>query len=617
MIRIDAKNSLHNIMHRSLGRTGIFSITIWLFILMSCSDNPTEPQPNPETIEEVIESGNDFEEVKESEEVVDSSMTTFEEDGTIWRCSSKTYSVVKAPDDYPNFNPNAEIIFPGNLLQGKTLDQATPEPISVGRGPGTIVMNILNGGDRFSETVPIVNLDNIVNAQNRILNGFNGPKPANFSFTMNEVNSQTQLALELNVNFHSLTTDIKSSLSFSSGRRYNRFLVKLNQSYFTMVYQLPVSYDEVFSADVTSEDLAPFIGPGNPATFISSVTYGRQFYMLIESTSSKSEMRASIDASFRAAVTGGGLSGSSQYVTSLENREVKAFALGGDDQLALSAVLGGFEQLKNYLTQGADIRTGVPLSYQVRALKKPYPVVKTKVATEYEVKDCKPIALNSQDELFWYRADSLVSTANGNITEWGDSFGRQNKAIVVDNQQFLPVTKVADALNGLPALRFWSANRVGGDYFQNNPAHFVNTNYTIFAVVNIKSGYFMWGEDHADYRQLHTGYRDENTFTLDHYAHWLNVNTTNLGEFQLFTLVFDVQDGMSIYENGIFRGNDPNKTEPLQSNNGASLGLFNGTDVDPGYIAEIRAYGTALDDEDRNVIEEIMMRKYALGSYGN
>jgi hypothetical protein len=597
-------------------------ITVFFTIVLfttACEENATQPKSDvPETIEELVELGNDFEEVVESEVVLDSSVSTFEEDGTIWRCKSKTISVTTAPEEYSNFNPNAEIMFPGNLLQGKTLDSATPEPISVSRAGGTIVMNILNGGGRYSETVPAVNLDNVNAAQNSILAGFNGPKPANFSFTMQEVDSEEQLALALKVNVKSLATNVKTSLSFTSGKRYNRFLVKLNQSYFTMIYQLPTSYAEVFAPGVKPEDLTPFIGPGNPATFISSITYGRIFYMLIESTESKKAMRASIDASFRAAVTNGSMSANAKYVSELTNREVKAFALGGDDQLALGAVLGGFEELKTYLTDGADIGTGVPLSYNVRALKKPYPVVKTKVATEYVVKDCEPIALNSQDEIFWYRADSLVIEQNGNIIEWGDSFGRQNKANLVPQNNFLPVTVIPNAIKGHPALRFWSKDGASGDYFQNNPAHLVNTNYTIFAVVNLQLGWYMWGADASDYRQFHTGYRNANVYTMDHYNEWLNINTTNLGDFQLFTLVFDVQNGMTIYENGVMRGTEPNNTHELLSNNNPKIGLrYWGTGTHEAHIAEISAYGKALDDNERKIVEEIIMRKYGLGIYGN
>ena len=44
-----------------------------------------------------------------------------------------------------------------------------------------------------------------------------------------------------------------------------------------MVYQTPSSVDELIDPSVSSQQLAQYAGPGNPATYISSVTYGRQF----------------------------------------------------------------------------------------------------------------------------------------------------------------------------------------------------------------------------------------------------------------------------------------------------------------------------------------------------
>ena len=605
--------------------TRITALSIFMFlVLIGCSKNATDPQQNePETIGELIASVEDFEDVVPSEVVVDSATTTFEEDGTVWQCETKTISLVSAPNDFPNFNPNASVVFPGNLLQGKSLDLATPEPISTNRAPGTIVLTTINADSNFSgsysETVDEISLSQVIDAQNRILSNNQGPLAANFSFTMEEVSSEQQLSVALKAKVDTWTTSLKAAMRFSSGKRYNRFLVKLTQQFYTMAYELPAGYDEVFAPGVTMEQLRPFIGPGNPATFISSVTYGRIFYMLIESTESKTAMQASIDASFRAAVANGSLGANVKYVNQLSDRVVKAYALGGDSQLALDAVIGGFDQLRSYLTQGADVRTGQQLSYEVRALKQPYPVVKSKIATEYTVQDCTPIALNSQNEIFWYRADTLLQQNGGQISEWGDAFGLQNKAVYVNNNGNLPVTVVPNIANGKPALRFWSANSLGGDYFTNSPAHLVNTNYTLFAVVNSPKGLFMWGNPggNTSSPRFQAGFHDENTLRLQHDFQILDVNTSNLGDFQLFTFVFDVQNGMTVYENGVRRGTAAGNISPLTNNNGASIGVHWGSNTVPAYIADIRAYGEALADSDRAIMEEIIMRRYGLGAFGN
>ena len=92
-----------------------------------------------------------------------------------------------------------------------------------------------------------------------------------------------------------------------------------------MAFQLPTSKEELFDPSVTPEQLGQYVGPGNPAAFISSVTYGRKFYLLIESTSSSVDIDASINASFGAAVAQGSLGVDAKYISDLESVRVKAF----------------------------------------------------------------------------------------------------------------------------------------------------------------------------------------------------------------------------------------------------------------------------------------------------
>ena len=88
-----------------------------------------------------------------------------------------------------------------------------------------------------------------------------------------------------------------------------------------------------FQLTVSPSELSRYVYSGNPATYISSVTYGRIFYLLVESTASRTEMEASIRATYKAAVVGGSIDGDVKYVNDLENSRIKVFALGGDPEL--------------------------------------------------------------------------------------------------------------------------------------------------------------------------------------------------------------------------------------------------------------------------------------------
>jgi hypothetical protein len=377
------------------------------------------PTTGAMTLADVIATAGAYEEAEPKDTVTDTSIESeLREDGTTWTCTVERHSAVDAPDDYATFNPNAEVIYPGSMLQGATLVDATPEPVVVRRAGGTVVINLLNASEGVSEQVDEVRQSSIVQAINDILRANSQVVPARFTYTSEEVQSREQLALSLGVNVSTLSADIRSKLSFDTDRKYNRFLVHMVQSFYTVSFDLPRSLDELFHPSVTADDLAPYVGPGNPPTYISSVTYGRRFVLLIESTSSVSEMKASIRASYDAAVVSVDLGANVKYVKDLENVNIKVFALGGDQSMATAMFNGDFQALQSFLTQGADIKTGVPLSYVVRNVLD-NTIVGVKVATDYDVKSCVPIIAEQLYSGFEQSAEGWTSYDNGGVPpEW-------------------------------------------------------------------------------------------------------------------------------------------------------------------------------------------------------
>ncbi|MFO7846788.1 MAG: hypothetical protein R6V27_09525 [Balneolaceae bacterium] len=126
---------------------------IMLILLISCSDNGTPLDPaGPDenlTFEEIFARGGNFEEIPQSRSTDTLAVTEpYNEDyntqegakDIIQRfvCSTKTLSVLDGNGKFPLFNTNADVIYPANLLQGKTLSNATPSPIPVQRAGGTI-----------------------------------------------------------------------------------------------------------------------------------------------------------------------------------------------------------------------------------------------------------------------------------------------------------------------------------------------------------------------------------------------------------------------------------------------------------------------------------------------
>lgn len=413
-----------------------------------------DPDPNtdPQTFEEVIALGGETDEFPESrttdtlavsEPQVDDRQV--EEGGNTktqrWVCTTKTLSVLDGNGQYPLFNTNADVIYPGNLLQGKTLSNATPSPIVVERAGGTISYDLNNGNLSSTFTVDKVSKSSIQDAMNNIIANSGEVVPANFQLDIEEVQSESQLALEMGLNVSTFTTKVKSNMSFSTEREYNRFLVKLTQSYYTMSFDLPTSLNQLFDESVSPEQLATYVQPDNPATFISSVTYGRIFYMLVESTSSRQEMSAKLDVSygaFRNSVDG---SVDVDSFQEMENVKIKVIAYGGDAagtfELAGEATI---QNIADKLAESTDIRAGLPLSYVVRSVERPDKIVGTSIATEYDVVNCElkgtlpPVTFQPWVDLFEDGVgaatnvrDDIVILFNGAGTEYAWFHDRQIK----------------------------------------------------------------------------------------------------------------------------------------------------------------------------------------------
>jgi hypothetical protein len=385
------------------------------------------------------------------------------------------------------------------------------------------------------------------------------------------------------------------------------------------------------------------------------VSFGRRFYLLIQSTSLRNEVEASLKASFNYATkVSGSMEGS--YMNQLENVEISAFAQGGDASLALSAVTGGAEELKKFLTEGATIRTGVPLRYKIRNLLD-NKELKVKVAGTYDVKDCVIESYNVPDSLkiAWFRADTLVTmNASNVVSKWGDAFGKNNDAMRVGSSAaYNPTLVEADGIKRInfppniyqyrdnwgscfAAWRYYSRQNLPGSYGEGlifDGGSLVNNSYTIMAVVQMKEGYFLTGSSGLS---LTIGYSTTNLWTLNHkrpfnysYTFHQSASVSNPNNYiQLFTMIYNDRDSsMRIFVNGNQRGETLRGIAPLSSFPDAMFGAwcanlsndrcggYNDMHVQAVNISEVMIMQKALTSDQRLLYEEQMKTKYNIPGY--
>jgi thiol-activated cytolysin len=369
----------------------IVLLTAGLLVLSTCTKDDNSSDAG--SFDEVIETGGEFEASISSEELVGDTTVNEIIENEVWNCTTKTYSAL-APgggnNGFPLFNPNASVVYPGSLLQGNSLKKATPDVIAVDRAGGTISYDLNNGNLSSSFTVETVAKSSIQNAMNQIIANAPDDLPANFVFNFSQVQSEQALAMELGIDYESAFVEISSDFSFSSGSTLNRILVELNQSFYTMSFDIPTSLDGLFAPSVTPEALSKYVQDGNPAAYISDVTYGRIYYMLIESTSSYQEMETEVSASFSGVVNSADADISGHTLSKLKNLKIKVMAFGGEASTTLLTVgLTDLNKLVELLAESTNISTGLPISYVVRSVLTNQ-IVSVQLATEYDVTECEP-----------------------------------------------------------------------------------------------------------------------------------------------------------------------------------------------------------------------------------
>ncbi len=99
------------------------------------------------------------------------------------QCKYTDYSLTKVPEKFVALDPNADVLWPGSLVQGKSMAGGILDPVPVKRAPGTITLSLASGGGGpFFKTMPEPSLSAATQAQNEILAAYIGKTPAKFSY---------------------------------------------------------------------------------------------------------------------------------------------------------------------------------------------------------------------------------------------------------------------------------------------------------------------------------------------------------------------------------------------------------------------------------------------------
>lgn len=588
---------------------------------------------------DVVAAGGEFQEPATHEDVVQSDPALEMIGNEPWQCTTTTIDLAKAPEEFPLFDPNVEVIWPGSLLQGASLGDATPRPIPLRRGPGRVTVSLLTGvPGGVSRDVPELSLPDVYDAANEVIAAAPNKLAARFTFTMDRVVGQEQLRVAANASVSGWGAKVSAALDLQKESAYNHYLVKLTQSFYTIAVEPPSSPGAMFAPSVTAADLARYVGPGNPAAYVSSVTYGRIFYLLIESTSSAARMESSINASFSGWGVKAGGSASVGWVGELENVRMKAFALGGDAGAAISAITADFETMQQFLADGGTVGTAAPISYVVRSVRHPDQVVRMGLTTKYDVTDCIPLMESFGEPIAWYDASAIrvggsVPVADTPLDGWKDKSSAVNDAFWDQGVTLGPAkpTFQPTLVNSLmPAVTFFTS-ALGQSSFRFYGGGFARDAYSIVLVAAFSRQAGQYGysvlrtsDELGQTPGLDIGFVPGTATGGDFIMADLRFGNGAAGAsahrnaddvFRVYTFVYDATAGMRYWVNGTLAAEDPTAVAPVTWFFNARIGTLSSMGLPaPGSIsvAEMMAYRGALTDVQRQYVETSLMWKYRM-----
>ncbi len=319
------------------------------------------------------------------------------ENGAVQECVYKRFTGTELYETLVSFDPNADSIWPGAITQTTTLAQGLAAPIALPRRPGTITIGdaTIRGGN-YSRTVDAPSLASSRQAIGSILGQDGVHLAAKSNYLAETAYSMNEASLKIGVDASWMSGSVKASFQGSWVEKKTTMVVRFIQAYYTVSFEAPASPELVFAETVTADDARPYMGPGNPPAFVSSVTYGRMLVMKVESNDSERDLRAALDVAFNKVNVE--IDAASKSV--LQNSTFSVFVLGGSPDDAARIQAAGSEDraaaLAAYIQKGASYdpaSPGVAISYTMRRLAD-NETIKVASTIDYQVPVCTPQALN-------------------------------------------------------------------------------------------------------------------------------------------------------------------------------------------------------------------------------
>jgi len=335
---------------------------------------------------------------------------------TDYSCSTTPYSITQTPDKIVIFDPDDEVFWLGALLQGDGFRGGIGSLAELAvrqRAPIDISVDILGlGTTRTVESPDPATINQAIGELITLAENSGQTFGSNILFSQTLSHSVSQSAIKMGLSAHYLGGEASASLDYSQNAAQTTVSAYFLQKMFTTSITLPQLPSDLFSSEFTEDRLQEQvalgrIGPDNQPAYISSIVWGRLMMLTITSSSSETQIKAALSASYDGAVGGGSGSVDAASLRLLNEASIQLVTLGGDQSAALGYLRSG--ALADFFAEDAPLTTAVPLSFTVRDVQTNEKALVSET-TSYNVKTCSPVAPNAIGAQYRVKLDNLVFT---------------------------------------------------------------------------------------------------------------------------------------------------------------------------------------------------------------
>lgn len=224
-----------------------------------------------------------------------------------YTATTKRYRASASFDTQVLLNPSTDVIYPGSVLLGHTIDDGSYQEVTRGTKKGITVSYDLTGVSTADGTLGVVSgtivpsLSNFRELHNQIMSQTITGVSTIYSYTCTDVSTEEAFGMKVDAGagFSSptFTASVKAGFDYQNSRTTNKLLVQFMQTFYT------VDVDQGQGTFIyESFDLDDF--DGYRPVYVSSIAYGRLAYMTIETTESKETITAYLNAIFESASYG-------------------------------------------------------------------------------------------------------------------------------------------------------------------------------------------------------------------------------------------------------------------------------------------------------------------------